>query len=610
MPHRSTPLIAAATTPWRAAGWAALGLCAVALGAFSGFRISERAGLTQLAAVTNERLELYATTLDAELRRCAFVPGLVAGEPDVVALLGHPGDAAVHERAARTLTRVGVRAGASLVVVADANGQILATSTGELPAPAAAQLTRLLRDGTSDFFAANEADGSTDFYYVLPVRRGGQTLGQVLVQLNLAPLEATWIDLGLRSQSERLLLVDEHEVAVLSSVPAWKFRRLDARLDAAASGRYAQAPLTLLALPVEREVAPGAALVRAPDPDDKGRDRPFLAQERPIVPLSARLVALADPAETWRQARYAAWGGGAAGALLALLGVYLAQRRRAVRQLMQAGQALRQAHDQLERQVDERTRELRAANTELTEQIAQRVQAEDELMQAGKLAVLGQMSAGISHEINQPLTALRALSRNAIRLLEAGRTADVSGNLHTIDDMAERMGRIVNQLKTFARKDSLQLHPVEIGRAVHNVMLMLSHRLHHDAVDIQVEVPEALRARADATRLEQVLLNLVGNALDALAGRSDAQLRLLGETRDGRVWLQVIDNGPGMPEAELERLFEPFHTTKPAGQGLGLGLVISSKIVRELGGNLRARPASPCGMVFEFDLPDCGDTDV
>jgi two-component system C4-dicarboxylate transport sensor histidine kinase DctB len=262
---------------------------------------------------------------------------------------------------------------------------------------------------------------------------------------------------------------------------------------------------------------------------------------------------------------------------------------------------LQQAHDQLERQVDERTRELRTTNDELKRQIAQRLQAEDELMQAGKLAALGQMSAGISHEIDQPLTALRALSRNTALLLQSGRTQAVADNLKLIDDMAERMGRITLQLKSFARKGGSIAQPVDLAAAVDNVLLLLEHRLRAERIDVRKDVPRELEVRADTNRLEQVLLNLFTNALDAMASTPEKRLAISARIEDDRVVVQVADSGEGMPEANLDRLFEPFFTTKPAGQGLGLGLVISSKIVREFGGTLKAERAEQ-GMVFEFDL--------
>jgi len=604
-----------------------LALLPIVGGALAGYQLSERAGLSQQAAVANERLELYAATLEAELARYAFLPSLIAAEDDVQTLLAQPGDASLQDRASRVLARIGVRAGANLIVVTSPQQEVLATSnryqsaSGSEGRPSTG-LANALKEGTADFFAANDSDGSTDYYFAQPVRRAGQTLGQVLVRVNLAPLEATWIDLGLRSQSERLMVVDENEVVVMSSVPAWKYRTLANTTQLpitprgapspqpaapAASGpgwsRYAAASLTPLDLQVTREVEPAVRLVRVPGHEDTLPGQ-FLAQEKPIVPLAARLIALSDPSPVWRQARLAAWGGAAGGAVLGLLLLYAQHRRRALRQIFQARNALQQANDQLERQVDERTAQLRGANEELINQISQRQQAEDAATQASKLALLGQMSAGISHEINQPLTALRALSRNAIQLLDNGRPRDVANNLKLIDEMTERMGRIVNQLKGFARKESLSLEAVPLASAVRNVLLMLDHRLHAEPVVLRMDVADSLMVRADTHRLEQVLLNLAGNALDAMAGSPQRRLRIGAEQHGTRVLVQVEDSGTGMDEASLQRLFEPFYTTKPAGQGLGLGLVISSKIVHELGGSLRGvRGDGPDGgMRFEFEL--------
>ncbi len=593
---------------------ALLTVALVVVGMVMGYRISERNGLADLSAVASERLELYASNLETELARYAYLPSLIAIDEDVQALLDDPHNAQVQQRARLKLARVNVRAGSILIFVTAADGEALAASNGyqrhggevpggRTPLPEAA---RNLGEDATDFFASNEANGTTDYYFVHAVRRSGSYRGHIVVKVSLAPLEATWVDLGLRSQSEKLLVVDRNDVVIMSSVPAWKYRMLGSvNVEALqSSGRYVGATLAPLGMSVERSAQPGSTVVRLADVQSAGHSL-HLAQERPVVPLAVRLMTLSDPSDVWRQARFAAWGGGAGGAVLGLLALYWLHRRRALRQLFKARNALQQAHDQLERQVDERTRELRTTNDELKRQIAQRLQAEDELMQAGKLAVLGQMSAGISHEINQPLTALRALSRNTALLLQSGRTQAVADNLKAIDDMAERMGRITLQLKSFARKGGSTAQPVDLTSAVANVLLLLEHRLRAERIQVQVDVPDGLRVRADTNRLEQVLLNLFTNALDAMAATPDKQLTVSAHADDGRVMVKVADSGEGMPEANLERLFEPFFTTKPAGQGLGLGLVISSKIVREFGGTLRARPTEQ-GMVFEFDLEAVG----
>jgi two-component system C4-dicarboxylate transport sensor histidine kinase DctB len=598
MPRPAPPLIALLT------------LILAVVGMVLGYRVSERNGLAELTAVANERLDLYASNLEAELARYAYLPSLIAIDEDVQALLDDPHDALVQQRARLKLARVNVRAGSILIFVTAADGEALAASNGyqrhggdvpggRTPLPEAA---RRIDEDAGDFFASNEADGTTDFYFVQAVSRGGVYRGHIVVKVSLAPLEATWVDLGQRSHSEKLLVVDQNDVVIMSSVPAWKYRMLGSVNAEAlqASGRYVGATLAPLGMDAEANAQGGARVVRIADVQSVGHSL-HLAQERPVMPLAVRLVALSDPSEVWRRARFAAWGGGAVGALLGVFALYLMHRRRALHQLFKARNALQQAHDQLERQVDERTSQLRNANEELKRQVAQRMQAEDELMQAGKLAALGQMSAGISHEINQPLTALRALSRNTLLLLASGRTTVVADNLKAIDDMAERMGRITLQLKSFARKGGSAVAPVDLEVAVRNVLLLLEHRLRAERVEVAIHLTPGLQVRAESNRLEQVLLNLVGNAIDAMSQEPTRRLSIASVDSHGRAVVSVADTGAGMAEDQLERLFEPFFTTKPAGQGLGLGLVISSKIVREFGGSLRARRGD-AGMVFEIDL--------
>ncbi|MDC8771410.1 ATP-binding protein [Paucibacter sp. hw8] len=602
----------------------------VGLGLLLGQRWSERAGMAQLAAVGAERLELYAASLEAELARHAYLPSLIAIDADLQALLNAPQDVELRQHANRKLAGINVRAGLGLSMVLDTEGQVLAASDGSGAGSAsaraaqrfAAYLAAATEQASGHFFAADETNGSSNYFLMHTLKRGGKHVGQVVVMQNLAPLEATWVDQGLRSQGEKILVVDDREVVIMSSVPQWRNHWLNPRsaeqlAALQASPRYTGPLSGPLGLFVHEDLQQEAALIQVPSLNKHeatggtgpSREQQLLAQERAVLPLALRLVTLSDPAEVWRQARYAAWGGGAIGASIGMLGIYLAARRRAHAQLFAASSALQLAHAQLERQVDARTQELSQTNRELKRQIAQRLQAEDELMQSAKLAVLGQMSAGIAHEINQPLTAMRALSRNGLLLLEKGRNASVAENLQSIDAMVERMTGITRQLKSFARKAEAAHAPVSLLRAIGGARLLLEHRIKAEGIDVRVEVSEALLLRCEANRLEQVLVNLLGNAIDAMKDAAVKRLSISAKPMTGsagkRALVQIIDTGPGIAPDLAARLFEPFFTTKPAGQGLGLGLVISSKIIHEFGGSLRAIAIEAelgGGMMFEFDL--------
>ncbi|MDC8786926.1 sensor histidine kinase [Roseateles koreensis] len=597
----------------------ALGL--MALGLAIGHHVSEQSGMEQLAAVAAERLELYAASLEAELARYDYLPRLIAIDKELMTALDRPGDAALRQRCSQKLARITARAGLGLIFIIDDHQRIVASSedyasptrTAETPADAIMRrLSSHILASSAPFFAATEANASSDYIMVQRLQQGERPAGHVVAVLNLAPLEATWVDQGLRSQGEKLLVVDKHDVVIMSSVPGWKYHLMkpipSADRDALrATGLYAGSLDATLGIATEDLSHQDTSWVRVPAPDaptNTAQTVELLAQERAVVPLDLRLVTLSDPTEVWRHARFAAWGGGAVGASLGLLMLYLAYRRRVLQQLFRASEALKRAHSELECEVSERTQELRTSNDELKHQIAQRLKAEGELIQAGKLAVLGQMSAGISHEINQPLTALRALSRNSLLLIEKGRSQTVAENLRAIDDMVERMTRITRQLKSFARKTEAAQAPATLGNAIKGARLLLDHRITAEQVTLDIDIPDTLRVTGDGNRLEQVLVNLMGNALDTMQACPQKILRISTRPDGPRVWVCISDTGPGLPPHLMARLFEPFFTTKPAGQGLGLGLVISSKIVHEFGGQLLAYSNAPDGpgMRFEFDL--------
>ena len=253
----------------------------------------------------------------------------------------------------------------------------------------------------------------------------------------------------------------------------------------------------------------------------------------------------------------------------------------------------------------------------LQDEVAERIRAErtlraaqDELVQAGKLAVIGQLSTGIAHELNQPLAALRTLSGNGVRFLERGDVATTRANLERIAQLVDRMGLITGQLRAFASKSSGQLQPVALGRALDNALALLEPRLRQADAEIvrHCPLPEPF-ALCDANRLEQVLVNLIGNALDAMDGQPTPRIELDCAGIDGQARLSVRDHGPGLAEEALAHLFEPFFTTKAAGVGLGLGLTISAGIVRDFGGMLNGANHPDGGAVFTLQIPLLDEVD-
>jgi two-component system C4-dicarboxylate transport sensor histidine kinase DctB len=296
--------------------------------------------------------------------------------------------------------------------------------------------------------------------------------------------------------------------------------------------------------------------------------------------------------------------------LLMFVFLYMRQRHLATAQNIAAKEALQHAYDNLELMVAERTSALNLTTRNLTQEIAERYQAQqalqttqNELIQAGKMAVLGQMSAGITHELNQPLTALHTMTDNALVLLDRGNIETAKNNLATILQIIERMGKITRQLKVFARKSTSSLTSVPIRKAIMNALLLVDQRMQLEKVDLKQVVPDhEVFAFGDSNRLEQVLVNLFNNALDSMQNSTNRCLTVEVNNPEGYVFIAVMDSGPGIPEEVLIHLFEPFFTTKEQGVGLGLGLVISEQIVREFGGVLSGANAPDGGAVFTVEL--------
>ena len=590
-----------------AVAWLGLGM-AVAASMVAAYAWSARTGFEQLDDIANRHLDLYASTLESELGKHAYLPSLIEMDPDIQRLFQTPDDPAARANAARKLASFKVRSSAITAFALDPVGTPLASSDGYRDAGAIgvpSLLSRTLQAQRSQVFVANPDSGASEYYFAQTVSRGAQLVGIVGVKVSLDPLEATWMDLGLRSESEKLLVIDEEGVVVMSSVHQWKYKSVG--VDGAEPGvllryseRYPRQPIRPLSMALEKVGARGERHVRIVEPDASASLH--VAQERAIPLLGWRIMLLSNPHDVWRNALYAAWGGGAVAAFLGLLTLYLWQRRRALRQISLARSALQESNAQLERRVAQRTDELHLVNAELLGEMHERQLAQDELVQAGKLAVLGQMSAGISHEINQPLTALRALAKNTSMLLAAGRMADVDENLKVISEVTERMGSITAQLKSFARKSHGEHQAVSLVVAVQYMQRLLEHRFHAESVRVDVNIPQQLWVRCDLNRLEQVLVNLAANALDAMQDQPVKVLTIGTLPADGqRIRVRVEDSGVGLPDELMARLFEPFFTTKASGEGLGLGLVISSNIVREFGGTLRVHRGQQ-GLAFEFDL--------
>jgi two-component system C4-dicarboxylate transport sensor histidine kinase DctB len=469
-----------------------------------------------------------------------------------------------------------------------------------------------LRGVPGGFYGVGTTRGEPGYYFARGIYHDGRMLGVATVKVNIESLERNWADADAGGEA---LLTDAHGVVFLSSVPGWKYHTLaplapDVRKELEQSRQYYSHPLTPLGLREVRTTGADARIVIGPSPV---AGRPMLSQSRALVERNWHMVYLSDLAPARASARAAALLTLLSEALAMMLVLYARQRHRLGRQRLRAREELQRAYDHLEQLVADRTATLEQTTRDLRDENLVRRQTEEqlrktqsELVQAGKMAVLGQLSAGITHELNQPLTALRTMSDNARVLIERGRLDDARANLATISQLVERMGLLTGQLRQFARKADTLLSAVPVADVVTAALFLVERRIAQERVCFRMAThPRDLYALCDSNRLQQVLVNLFSNALDAMemAGSTPREL-VVDAARDGdRVLITVTDSGPGIPEENRAQLFEPFFTTKPQGKGLGLGLAISEQIVREFGGRLRAESPPGGGARFIIDLP-------
>ena len=603
-----------------------LALCCVFAVAVHTYRVSTALATERMRVEANHKLDLLAAAVDSIILRLEHIPDTLELNPDLRAWLRAPDDPVLAQRVGDFLEALNTRTGARLIYLLDADGRLLAAGGSDASAAApGADLSfrsyfRWARGGlTGRDFAVGRAGEDAGYFVSRPIRQGEDVIGVAAVKIDLGGLQR-----ALEALEEPALIADNNGVVIMSAVRGWRYGALEpmsalAHDSARASRLYDDREIVpfVVPLPVRTGSLPAEVTLPALELAAEGGGRLDAARYQVVlqtlertgwrVVLFSNLRALRAEAFTHAALVFSA------GVLVLTVLAYLLQRRRIVQQKLATQTLLAEANRALETTVERRTRSLREANARLEQEIAERKTAEselrttqDELVHAGKLAVLGQLATGITHELSQPLGALSTLNDNAIEYLRRGQTDKVSHNLALVADMVARMGAIITPLRSFARKSAVQPGAVSLAEAVQAALRLVDHRLQAGRVEVRAEVPAGVRVWCDRARLEQVLVNLFGNAADAMAGRDTRRLTIEVEgdaAVDRPSAILVSDTGGGFSAEVRARLFEPFFTTKPAGAGLGLGLALSRDIVREFGGSLSADDTGTGGARFRIEFP-------
>lgn len=587
---------------------------------YAGYRISQASGIRALAESGERQLELNARAVESEITKYTYLPSLLELEYSVGRLLKTP-TAYRRQQVNDYLEGLNQRSGSLAIYVLDTSGRVLATSNWREPnsflgedLSFRAYFQDALQGKPGRFYGIGSTTGEPGYYLAHGLKDGMRLIGVAVVKVRLDALEQRWQRAQLQAY-----VSDENGIIILSSNPARRLKAIhplgpNTRERLARSLQYHWFALEELQPLVRQSLGNGLEQVSfAAEPDAATPGQiDYLSQSRPLDDTPWRLTLLTPLQDQHRAAMSHAMLAAVACALLIFLGLALNQRRKVIATRLAAREALEQANNELERKIAERTVDLQASNERLKAEIRERQQAEttlrqaqDELVQAGKLAVIGQMSTSIAHELNQPLAALRTLSGNTVRFLQRGALDTASTNLQTINELVDRMGKITGSLRAFARREG-DRGEAELGQAVDAALMLLQPRLEQDAPQIHrdyLQSGAAIRLAIDQTRLEQILVNLIANALDAMSEQEDRQLWLSGHNDGERYLFSVRDNGPGIAPDARVHLFEPFFTTKPGEKGLGLGLTLSASLAAAAAGSLTVRHPESGGTAFELSLP-------
>lgn len=557
----------------RLAVYTVLTLAGTALAGGLAMHQAERHALEESAKLSSAQLSLYANSLHTLIERYRALPAVLALDSELVAALSWPITLEVQASLNRKLERINRAAQSSALELLDSTGLAVAASNWNTSNSYVGHnyafrpyFSQARSQGTGSFYAVGVTSGIPGYFLSCAVHdANGQFLGAMVVKLEFPDLEREW-----SQGNDTLLVSDARGIVFIANQPGWRYRHLlelsDSDLsEIAITRQYDKQPLGLMTTRTLRSFSDNSYLTRVNDP---GEPADYLWSSLPLSAEGWTLHLLRRPVAVSEYSRNAALAAIGLWLTLVFLGLFLLQRWRLAR--------LRQRNrDELEQLVEARTSDLRTA--------------QDGLVQSAKLAALGQMSAVLAHEINQPLTAHRLQLATLRLLLDHGRIDDAYKALTPLEQMLTRMAALTGHLRTYARQSPCGLREVlDLASVVDQSLQLLEPRLTEENIDLSVNLIRPAWVRGDAIRLEQVLINLLCNAMDAMHNKLCKRLEIRIEA-DQQLWhLTVRDNGGGISEEHLAKVFAPFFTTKPVGNGLGLGLAVSYAIIHELGGRLTA----------------------
>lgn len=585
--------------------------------------LTRAAAIEEMRHASANRLTLFISNLTNELEKYEFLPQILARDEKIIHVLRNASDTAHIDLVNKYLENVNKIAGASDTYVIDKDGLTLVASNWNSQTPFIGQnfsfrpyFQAAMRGDVGRYYALGATSKKRGYYYASPVKSHDEILGVAVVKVSPESVEAAW-----RSAPEKVIVADYNGVVFITNNPGWKFKTLHPLTDKVLekirqSRQYSDAVMSPLPIVKEQLYGNGVSLLtlRESTDDASEKEETYLIQSREMPGHRWLVHLLADTAVVDVRVAHAIGYATASVITVCLVLLYLLQRRRNLSQRLQhqkhIEETLLNAQKDLEVQVKQRTVELIETNEQLDTKIKEQEKteqelrkAQEELLQSAKLAVVGQMSAGITHELNQPLTAIQTYVGTAQHLLEHRHYDELAENLANVLTLTNRMAGFTSQLKTFSRKSTQNFTTVSLNQTINDALMLIMYT-HDQEIDVVESMPEKeVFVLADTVRLEQVFVNIFKNAVDAMKDRDERKLTISMQAVGDSVMVRVGDSGSGIRNENLGKLFDPFFTSKEVGAGLGLGLSISREIVNDFGGSIAASNQEQGGALFTVTFP-------
>jgi len=568
-----------------------------------------RSGYAKLVNESNQQLDIFAAHLQSQLQRFNAIPKLLLDQKLVVASLQDSDNAPLKEKTNRYLKHVNNTIGASDTYLLDLDGTTIAANNwlGEQTFIGKnfafrPYFQQAIVGQQGRYFALGTTSGLRGYYFSSPVIHAEKIIGVVVVKMDLSQVEKDWT-----GKQSHFMVTDENNVIFISNTKSWLLHSLT--------------PLSNSKLQqIARSRRYGDKVIPALQFSGQLQNNPALLQLTTSKPFTTNFLSISKhmPTAGWTVRVFAPLTAifidiAIAMVLLSLVFWLLNLRLKLSMHKHQRAkdkEILRiKTKHKLEQEVKRRTADL---NNEIIERQKMEQTLRDtqkELIQTAKLAVLGQLSASISHELNNPLAAIRSYADNALVFLQREQQQPTQDNLQRIIHLTERMAKISSQLKFFARKSSGELHTVPLLSIINMAVELIKPQLKSNQVSIIVDDGNIdVQVNVDQVQLEQVLVNLLSNAMQAVEESSEKHIHISLCRNQEQVIVQVDDSGSGINIENLPQLFDPFFTTKETG--LGLGLSISHKIMRNMQGNITAENRPNAGARFNLSLPIAAITEV